>query len=43
MQGLIAAFGHDHRDGFADMADLACGQHRLLRIVDGQRLGANVR
>ena len=35
IQGLIAALGHDHRDRLADMADLAHGQHRLLRIVDG--------
>ena len=35
IQGLIAGLGHDHRDRLADMADLAHGQHRLLRIVDG--------
>ncbi len=35
IERLVAAFGHDHRDRLADMADLAHGQHRLLRIVDG--------
>ena len=35
IEGLIAALGHDHGDRLADMADLAHGQHRLLRIVDG--------
>ena len=35
IQGLVAALGHDHGDRLADMADLAHGQHRLLRIVDG--------
>jgi hypothetical protein len=41
IQGLIAALGHDHRNRFADMPDLAHGQHRLLRIVDGVLHGSS--
>ncbi len=41
IQGLIAGLGHDHRKRFAHMSDLAHGQHRLLRIVDGVRHGSS--